>query len=694
MKQHSVIKHSVLASAITAVLATTSVFATELFNVQPSPVYQIIKDKPLSEALTALSQRAGIVFKINISISKDVVSKTLVANDWDFAIKSLLSDYNYAIVEEAGVKTVIISGYNGSAAKPVMQQKSLKIPPANLLVIAPTLKHIPAKYKNYPVGSVIPVELPLDKMMSMNEGEPVSVDLPMGQFVATHDSTAADESGNKTWVGHFSEEGVGYRMVLSQGAAGVMGHVITPEGTFNIESDSGATYLIDTRSFQSAADAGDAVTPNTAMMNAIIQDAATQSPVISVAQLDAAVNAAKVANDAAQAMAKTYVDLNTKAAVAYNAAVTALTLAVKEANAANATYVAANAANVRSATAANKSALATATSVLNTKKAVYTAAVTALQSAAGVASKASIAANAKLAAAAKTKAAYDAAVNALALAKKAAAPTPTPTPAVKAITTVTPTPVPTAASTNAVVDLMVLYTTASTTADFAKQRIQYLVTASNQAYKDSGINMTLRLVYAEPSAYVENGGNSQALTDLSNDQGLFKGTKDKRIQYGADVVFLFRPFYKTHVSCGTAYVGFANGSAANSATGYGVISDGVAKDNVAGAASYYCGVNTFTHEIGHNLGLVHDREYSTTQGAFSYSYAWGIQGTFGTIMSYKAPIVMLFSSPKLATQCSGTPCGFDETNATQSSDQVKSVNLTVDQVAKFMPTLTTTPVIK
>jgi hypothetical protein len=164
------------------------------------------------------------------------------------------------------------------------------------------------------------------------------------------------------------------------------------------------------------------------------------------------------------------------------------------------------------------------------------------------------------------------------------------------------------------------------------------------------------------------------------------------VQYGADLVFLFRPLNAaTQISCGTTYLEMANGSAPNKQLGYGTISDGMSKDAKTG---YYCAINTFTHEIGHSLGLVHDREYSNATGSFAYSYAWGVQGSFGTIMSYKQPVVMYFSTPALATKCANSPCGYAETDTARSSDQVKSVNLTSKAITAFMPTMVTTPVIK
>jgi hypothetical protein len=286
-------------------------------------------------------------------------------------------------------------------------------------------------------------------------------------------------------------------------------------------------------------------------------------------------------------------------------------------------------------------------------------------------------------AAAAALANYNQAVNALAAAQTAASASTVPATAATTESGSTTTDTP-------VVDLMVVYTTDAQTRAHALQRISYLVTVSNQAYADSNFNMTLRLVHTEPTSYVENNSNGQALQDLSNNSGAFANISQTRAQYGADLVFLFRPLYANSAgSCGTTYVEFASGAPANAELAYGTISYGNAVD----ASGYFCAGNTFTHEIGHSLGLVHDREFTSFPGAFDYSYAWGVQNSFGTIMSYKTPVLMYFSTPTLPTQCAGQACGYPSSNATQSSDQTTSVNYTAPIVANFMPTTTTIPIL-
>jgi hypothetical protein len=238
---------------------------------------------------------------------------------------------------------------------------------------------------------------------------------------------------------------------------------------------------------------------------------------------------------------------------------------------------------------------------------------------------------------------------------------------------------------------MVLYTTVKQTQAYALQRIQLLTTMSNQAYIDSKINLAIRLVHTEPTSYVENNSNNQALSDMVSDVGLFSGLSAKRAKYGADLVYLFRPLYVNATgNCGLSYLEFASGSSANPAIAFGTMGDG----NSVDVSGYYCGVNTFTHEIGHGLGLVHDRADALGYGATPYSYAWSDQGVFATIMSYQTPMLMLFSTPLLTTQCAGQPCGYPASDATRGSDQTSVVNETAPQVAKFMPTTITTPVLQ
>jgi hypothetical protein len=254
--------------------------------------------------------------------------------------------------------------------------------------------------------------------------------------------------------------------------------------------------------------------------------------------------------------------------------------------------------------------------------------------------------------------------------------------------------VPPVTTTGNVIDIMVVYATDQVTAAFAQQRVAMLVTASNQAYLDSGINLTLRLVYSEATTYPSQNSNSGALVALANGTGVFSTVAAKRVQYGADLVYLFRPLNAlTQANCGNAYIEMVNGSAANPDLGYGIISDGTSKD---AAPQYYCGINTFTHEIGHNMGLVHDRANATVYGATPYSYAWAVTGpgAFGTIMSYGYPVVMYFSTPILAAKtstgtpqtCNGQPCGYAKTDAARMSDQVLTANATVPIIAAFMQT--------
>lgn len=648
----------------------------ERLKIKPVAVYQAIHGQSLVETLQQVAQRANITFKVNTDLGNDVVSQSLSAENWPQAINNLLINYNFTTIQNGdNIKSVIITGHkqNGVSVNPAVKNTDVD----KVIVIEPKSQVLSAKFRGLPQGAVTAVALPVSKMMEIRDKSTVALDLPMGQFNVAHDYTVNEEDGSKTWVGFLSEEGEGYRVFLSQGEGGIMGMVTTPDGTYNIESDANGVYLVNTQKLQHAGYMGDSVMPSETMLGAVAMKA-TQSQ---IDQLQTAVDAAKKTLDAANARVAqetTWVDFYQKQlTVSQNN----LTAAGSRRNSAQSAYDAAVASYRANPAAGNMAKVNSSRVELLTAKSAYAAALAANQFASAMYRAYSNRLTADNLVAAKALANYNQVLNALNLAKAAPVTPVQDTSSVKTVLAGNKVPV---------VDLMVVYTTAGQTAAFAKQRISLLVTASNQAYVDSNINMKLRLVYTEPTKYVENNSNSQALDDLANDVGEFSGISKKRLQYGADLVFLFRPlYYKTAGSCGTTYVEFANGDPANKYLGFGTIGDGNARDN----PGYYCAINTFTHEIGHTLGLVHDREYSDFPGVFNYSYAWGVSGKFATIMSYKQPVLMVFSTPSLATKCAGSPCGYAESDTARSSDQSKSVNYTASIVADFMVSTVASPIL-
>lgn len=234
-----------------------------------------------------------------------------------------------------------------------------------------------------------------------------------------------------------------------------------------------------------------------------------------------------------------------------------------------------------------------------------------------------------------------------------------------------------------VVDVLVLYTNGLVTRHGsdaqANTRIDYLMALANQSYADSGVGLTLRKVGTKLLGIADTTSNSTTLSQLAAGSGSFSAIPALRNQLGADAVLLVRPFYMSAQgnNCGVGYIGGYGGSNIASYANYAfaVVSDG--KD--ATGQPYYCTDYTFTHELGHNMGLMHDRPTVTQQGggtgAFPYAYGYGQQGRFGTIMSYNYPIVGRFSNP-LDASCNGGPCGVAETDISNSAYNAKALSLT------------------
>ena len=226
-------------------------------------------------------------------------------------------------------------------------------------------------------------------------------------------------------------------------------------------------------------------------------------------------------------------------------------------------------------------------------------------------------------------------------------------------------------------DLLVVYTPA------ARERygqgaleslVQNAVQAANQAYRNSGVAITLELVGLQEVNYAENGDMKSVLTDLQKTgDGQLDAVHAMRDSVGADIVTLLA---ETDDSCGIAWS--MRGEHVTAArTAFNVVNPGCLSNQ------------SLAHEIGHNQGNMHDRDSTANTGAFGYSYGYrqctGDGTGFRTIMSYACKgvaRVARFSSPQLLYR--GSPMGIAyESDPANSSDNVRSMNNTADTVSAF-----------
>ncbi|MCX4026128.1 carbohydrate binding domain-containing protein [Endozoicomonas sp. SM1973] len=235
------------------------------------------------------------------------------------------------------------------------------------------------------------------------------------------------------------------------------------------------------------------------------------------------------------------------------------------------------------------------------------------------------------------------------------------------------------------VDVMLLYTpeAASKVKDI-NAHITNLVEYANQSYRNSEVDIKLRVVYSGQSTDVFGNVSSNTLKKFTDDQKI----AGLRKQYGADLVTLITLREKD--ICGTAWVPKGNaetGKFNRSASGYGF--------NVIGAE---CGLLAYVHQLGHNMGLGHSAQNEKPSGRVGGIYPWarghGVNGLFTTIMAYPktfngAKHVQQFSSPA-QNKCKSQPCGIDKNNA-NGADAVENLKVVASQVASFVGTVKPNP---
>lgn len=203
---------------------------------------------------------------------------------------------------------------------------------------------------------------------------------------------------------------------------------------------------------------------------------------------------------------------------------------------------------------------------------------------------------------------------------------------------------------------------------------QALIAQANKGYADSGMATRLRLAGVHVSDWDEDGfawvealGSLAAPTDGTLDDVL-----EARDEIGADVVSLLVD--GDGGACGLAYL-MSPARPSFAAAAVSLVDARCASSNLS-----------FTHEIGHNLGLHHDRANAVGTPATPTAYGYrDPDAAFRTVMAYDCagegcPRLNLWSTPDVEVE--GAPAGVPASRE-DAAHNVLAVSLTGSVVAAF-----------
>ena len=188
---------------------------------------------------------------------------------------------------------------------------------------------------------------------------------------------------------------------------------------------------------------------------------------------------------------------------------------------------------------------------------------------------------------------------------------------------------------------MVVYSTqaAAAAGSAIGAQIQQAIDQANAVYANSGITSRLRLVHYEQIAYSDSGSFVTDLNRLTTTgDGYMDNVHTLRNTYGADLVSLF---VENKQYCGYAWIG------PNAIYAFSVVNRGCASGNMS-----------FVHELGHNVGALHDPYVDSSTSPYAYGHGTtDASQRWRTVMAYNDACVAAgtsctripyFSNPNLS----------------------------------------------